>query len=137
MAYDDGEQWSTRTQIDLSGVENGSTETGFMLSQRVDWKHRWLSLGMMAGWFDTPSYATRIYVYERQLPHEYAFPMYYGRGVRFSLLARADVSRALQLNVRAGHTWYADRNTIGTGLQQIDAPRATDVELQLRLRTGR
>ncbi len=137
VAYDDGEQWSTRTQIDLSGVENGSTETGFMLSQRVDWKHRWLSLGMMAGWFDTPSYATRIYVYERQLPHEYAFPMYYGRGVRLSLLARADVGRTLQLNVRAGHTWYADRNTIGTGLQQIDAPRATDVELQLRLRTGR
>ena len=134
LSYQPSAAWSSRTQVDLVRVAQQQIEHGYMLSQRVDWKGRWLQLGAMAAWFDTQSYASRVYAYERQLPHEYAFPMFYGRGYRLALTARADISPSWQLNMKVGHTHYNDRSVIGSGLQEIAGSSMTDLDMQVRWR---
>ena len=134
LSYQPSAAWSSKTQVDLVRVAQQQIEHGYMLSQRVDWKGRWLQLGAMAAWFDTQLYASRVYAYERQLPHEYAFPMFYGRGYRLALTARADISPSWQLNMKVGHTHYNDRSVIGSGLQEIAGSSMTDLDMQVRWR---
>ena len=98
---------------------------------------RSLLVSAMAAYFNTDSYRSRIYVYERQLQHEFYFPTFYGEGLRLALMARGDVTRRLRLALRIGYTNYFDRSTIGSGLQQIAHSHQTDLDLQLRLRLGR
>lgn len=107
-----------------------------MLSQTARWQPRHWLLSLTAAWFDTESSASRLYLYERQLPHQYAFASYYGRGMRLSLLARLTIGR-WQGHALLGHTRYFDRSVIGSGLQAVGHSFMTDLSLQLRYRLGR
>ena len=131
LSYSDDDRLASRTQIDFAVTEGTRTDRGCMLSQQIDWRHDWLQLGGMAGWFETDSYASRVYVYERQFPGDFSFPVYFGRGMRLSLWARAGIANAWQLNVRLGYTHYYDRESVGSGLQEIGGSSMTDMDLQL------
>ena len=126
--------WSWRTQLDLSQTRSPQTDNGWMLSQHLLWTHRAVQLSMMGALFDTDSYQSRLYVYERQLRHEFYFPSYYGHGLRLNVQAQADLSSNLSLAVRLGYTNYFDRSAIGSGLQQILHSHQSDLDLQLRWR---
>ena len=85
-----------------------------------------------AAYFNTDTYAARLYLYERQLPGDFMSASFYGEGYRLSLTAQAHLGSHLRIGARAGRTHYFDRSTIGTGLQQIGASSQTDVDVQLR-----
>jgi len=134
LSYTSSQGLSTKTQLNASRAVYHTTDHGYMLSQQLSYTHRKMLLNFMAGYFHTDSYQSRIYVYERQLTGEFAFPTYYGKGMRLAFYARTEIGRHLRLNMRVGFTNYFDRNAIGTGLQQIDASHLTDLDLQLRWR---
>ena len=123
--------WALKTQADMTHHVGQYTDGGWLLSQQVSYGESWLTLSAMAAYFDTDSYQSRIYAYERQLQHEISFPTYYGEGIRLALMARADLSSQLRLSARLGYTDYFDRATIGSGLQQISHSHQTDLDLQL------
>ena len=127
-------EWALTTQGDWVRAVNQTIEHGYMVSELFSWKHAWWQLGGAFSWFSTDSNDSRIYTYERQLPHEFSFPMYYGRGYRAVLTGRARVGRALQLDAKLGHTHYNDRSVIGSGLQQVAGSSMTDLDFQLRWR---
>ena len=129
-----GAQWGTKTQADLTQSINEEVAKGWMLSQQLDWKGQGWQLSGTAGYFQTDSYDARIYVYERQLTDEYAFPMYYGRGFRLAGMAKARVSRWLELSAKMGYTRYNDRKSVGTGLQETGTPWLSDLDLQLSIK---
>ena len=124
--------WALKTQADMTHHVAKGTEGGWLVSQQGSYSGKRLTLSAMAAYFDTHSYQSRIYAYERQLQHEIAFPTYYGEGIRLALMARADITRRLRLAARIGYTNYFDRATIGTALQLIPHSHQTDLDLQLR-----
>ena len=124
--------WRVRTQADAVRSFFYSAEHGYMFSQQWAWQHRWWQLHLMAGYFNTDSYQSRIYVYERQLQREFAFPTFSGEGLRCALAARADVGSHLRLSAKLGCTKYFDRSTISSGWQQVNGSALTDLDLQLR-----
>lgn len=121
-----------KTQLDLAYTRYLHPEGGWMLSQQAAYSRRQLLVSLLAVYFDTDSYQSRIYLSERLLQHEFYFPAYYGRGLRLSALARIDLNSRLRLAARLGYTDYFDRSTIGTALQQILHSHQTDLDLQLR-----
>ena len=66
--------------------------------------------------------------------YSFGFQSFYGHGIRYSLLAQYSPSHRLSLMAKVGTTNYFDRNSVGTGLQQVDHSALTDVEAQLRWR---
>ena len=80
---------------------------------------------------DNP-YDSRIYLYEPSLPHAIVFPMLYGEGMRFVVLAQTKLANNLHLVSKMAITKYFDREVIGTGLQQIKNSSQTNVDLLLR-----
>ena len=121
-----------RTQADAAHTFQRQVSNGLMLSEQAAYKNPWLSASLTAAWFKTDDYDSRLYLFERSLPHTFSVPAFYGEGVRLLLTAQARLSRQLQTGLRLGLTRYLDRQQIGSGLQQIDAQQATDLELHLR-----
>jgi hypothetical protein len=120
-----------QTQADATDVfANQRHSRGIMVSQRATWRWRFLQIDGQVGWFHTDNYDSRLYQYERSVAHDFSFPMYYGHGLRYSLLAHATLGRHLSLGLKAGTTSYFDRSIIGSGLQQVNHSSMTDVMVQ-------
>ena len=123
---------STTTQADA--MTTGDGQRGYMVSQAAATQWRKLKLSLNAGYFHTDSYAARLYVYERSPLYSFTFPSYYGEGIRCAIMVQGNIGRRLTLTAKCGMTHYIDRSTIGSGLQQIDSPTQTDMEVQARWR---
>lgn len=131
--YDHHGQWSSRTQADLALAEQERSDRGWMVSQNVSYKHKWLLLNLSSSYFDTSGYDSRLYAYERGLPDSFSYPALYGRGIRYAVMARADIG-AVMLAAKLTVTDYFDRSTIGSGYQTIYGSSTTDLEIQSRIR---
>ena len=127
-------QWSLQTQVDAVRTwADNDWQQGLMLSQHATWRWRWLTTDAHIGWFRSDSYDARLYQYERSVQYDFAFPAYYGHGLRHSLMLQAAIGQRLRAIIKYGTTNYFDRSTIGSGLQQINRSSMTDILLQLRV----
>lgn len=124
--------WSLATQGDCL-KEDGQ---GWMVSQTASWQPRRLLLSATVAGFCSHVTGARLYLYERQMPHSFAFGSYTGEGVHGSLLVRYGLGR-WQCHARLGYTHYFDRPVIGSGWQEVGHSSMTDLDLQLRCRLGR
>lgn len=109
-----------------------SASSGILLSQQAAWQHRWFRITASIAWFHTDDYDSRLYRYEPSVLHDFSFPAYYGHGLRYAFMARADITKRFMSAIKIGTTDYFDRAVISSGLQQIDASSQTDLLLQLR-----
>lgn len=126
-------QWSVKTQADYALSHYLTRSQGYMVSQQASIHFpQWLQATALVGYFHTDDYASRLYTYERGLLYSFSFPAYYGKGVRYALFVRGDISKDLMLIGKVGVTNYLDRDHISSGLQQINRSSKTDIELQLR-----
>ena len=107
---------------------------GWMLTANGATAWHWLHVAATAGYFNTDDYNSRVYAYERSVRYTFSFPSYFGEGIRLAAQIRADLSARWTLMAKIGYTNYFDRNTIGTGLQQIDCSTMTDLDVQVRLK---
>jgi hypothetical protein len=126
----------TRVEWLQDRIGNSKPLSGYLISQTFSYKipDRRLSVGLLYALFDTDSYNERIYAYESDVPYGYSVPAYYGKGLRCLVLAGWGPFRFLEFWVRYAHTWYSDRNIIGTGLDQISGNTKSEVEVQIRFR---
>lgn len=121
-----------RTQGDGVVVsEAGSNSRGLMVSEQAQWHNSWLKVTGTLAWFHSDDYASRLYQYEPSTTYDFSFPAYYGHGIRYALLAQADIGQHVSLATKMGVTNYFDRSTIGTALQQVNQSSMADLLLQL------
>lgn len=128
------QSWAFKTQADITYSNGTDSSVGYMLSENVSWKWRWLYTRCSAGYFHTDDYDSRVYGYEPGMFYSFCFPSYYGHGIRAALNVRATVNEKLIFVAKLGSTHYFDRDVISSGLQQIDSHTKTDLEMQVKWR---
>jgi len=84
--------------------------------------------------FDTHGYTIRFYHYENNLLNTFLIPAYYNRGSRAYVNLRYRPSRNLTLEARLAQTFWSDRESVGSGLEQVAGPVRTEVGAQIKLR---
>jgi hypothetical protein len=116
--------------------ENEELTNGFMMYQDIIYKPMGKKYQLTARYtmFQTDDYNTGIYIFENNVLYAYSLSKVYGRGSRAYLLLRYRIKRNIDFWVRIAQTYYTDRNTIGSGLEQIDGSTKTDLHLQLRFK---
>jgi len=126
------DHWTTKTQVDLSQVSAENNHFGWMVTQAASYNSKhWQITGQLA-YFNTDDYDSRVYLFEPAPLYSFSFPMLYGEGIRYMLMARWKLNEQLTLTSKLATTNYFDRSSIGTGLQTIDHSSQTDLEVQLR-----
>lgn len=134
LAYS-AESWSCKSQLDVVASNYLKRSFGYMVSESGAWKPlSWLTLNGMIGYFQTTDFASRIYVYERGPLYSFSFPAFFGKGMHYSLFARADLSSRLMIILRSSTTHYFDRDHISSGLQQVNSSTLSGLDIQLRWR---
>lgn len=130
--------WKLQTTADYNvfSQQGLSNSRGWQLTQSVAYVLPWfpLRVSLQGTYFDTDDYDSRVYVYEKGLLYTFYTPSFSGNGFRCSAHLRYDVGKTLMLLAKLGHTFYRDRNEIGSGNDLISAPFKTDLQIQVRLK---
>ncbi|GAB4054965.1 ComEA family DNA-binding protein [Spirosoma litoris] len=127
---------SLRSRVQWGGFAYSGqpVSRGFVLVQDATLDYRRLSLSGRVALFGTDDYDSRQYVYERDVLYAFSFPAYFNRGVRHYLLVQYGLNRHLDVWVRWARTDLTNQTTVGSDLDQIDAPHKTEVKFQARWR---
>lgn len=91
-----------------------------------------LSFSTRFALFDTDSYNVRFYYYENDLLNTFSIPPYYNRGSRVYLNLRYRPVSALTIEARFAQTFWSNQTQIGTGLEQINGQRRTQLSAQVK-----
>lgn len=127
-----------RTRIEHVQFQRGEApvQNGFLIYQDVIHRPMMGRLQFTGRFmlFATDSYDARLYAFESDVPGVFGMPPIYGRGMRWYTMLRWSVARHVDLWARYGITIYNDRESIGTGLQEINGDTRSDLKLEMRLR---
>ncbi|HLO57429.1 MAG TPA: helix-hairpin-helix domain-containing protein [Bacteroidales bacterium] len=122
-----------RVEYSFSNVSSGNSTDGYMvyhdIAYRIPKAH--IQLNLRAAWFKTADYATRIYAYENDLSSGYSFSPLYGNGLRSYIMASWKISQQVAFTFRYSNTHYYDRESIGTGYDEIKSDSKNDIKFRL------
>lgn len=128
--------WILKTSADCVyyGEWKGKRSLGWMISQGAGWKPSNFPFqsDIYMAYFHTDDYYSRINSYEKNILYAFNMPSFYGKGIRLSLSFRWNILDKLSLSAKLGHTYYADRNVIGTDQEEIEGHNKTDLYALLR-----
>ena len=119
----------------ISTFSINPAEYGFAISENARWQNPKTKLSIDLGitYFNTDSYDARIYNYEPSLLYTFGTTSYYYHGIRTTLLASIPlIKKSLSLNTKFSLTKYFNKETIGSGLNLINADHKEDLQVQLR-----
>jgi hypothetical protein len=81
-------------------------------------------------YFETDSYNSRMYAYENDVLYSFSIPVFYDKGYRYYLNITYDITRRLSVWMRFAQTVYPDKNVIGSGLDEINGRKKTEIKFQ-------
>jgi hypothetical protein len=138
IAYPVAEGLSFQNRLEISHYKKGAGEGeyGYLAYHDIIYKPPSfpLSFSFRYSMFDTESYFSRIYNYEHDVLYAFAIPSFHGKGIRTYLNARWDIGRHIDLWFKYALTAYRDRETISSGLNEIEGNKKSDLRVQLRLK---
>lgn len=136
LNYSPNNELMLKTTVDVvhHAYQGQEASNGVLIGQSIGYQFTKipLKLDVSGAWFQTDDYASRISLYEKGLLYSFSIPSFYGKGERLAFNARYEFNQHLILQVKYGWTHYRDRESIGTGLEQIDGNVKSDLYLQLR-----
>lgn len=111
---------------------DGKWHQGLLLFQdiAIEPPRTGLALHARVALFDTERYDERLYAYENDLYYAFTIGSYYYKGCKWYLLLRYK-HKWFSIWVRVARTHYLDRQTISSGLNQIDKPHKTELKAQM------
>ena len=123
----------TRIETNWYSKKSFYTQQGLLFFQDVSWKFLpWLEATIRWAHFRTPEYNTRIYAYEQDVLTAFSIPAYYGMGQRWYAMLSGRVHRQIDFWIRIAQTRLYRETTIGSGLDEIQGNKKTELKLQIR-----
>jgi hypothetical protein len=129
------ERVTLRSRVECSWFkkESDNQETGYSVYGEISWRparKKYLFNGRIQR-FETGSYDSRIYAYEKDVLYSQAVPAFSGKGYRYYFNLQLDLFKNLAIWVRWAQTRYDDISGIGSGPEFIEGDRKSEIKLQL------
>jgi len=87
-------------------------------------------------YFETEGYDSRLYAYENDVLYSFSIPVFYDKGYRYYLNLNYDLNKNLTVWLRWAQTIYEGKNVIGTGLDEIEGKRRSEIKIQILYQFG-
>lgn len=109
-------------------------ETGFLIYSDIIYRPvlKPFSGIIRLQYFETDDYNSRVYAYENDLLYSYSIPAFFDQGYRYYLLINYDLGKKLSFWFRFAQTIYPGKQSVGSGLDEINNNRKTEVKAQIR-----
>lgn len=127
--------WSIRQRFELlwySG-ENEDPEKGFLSFFDIFFKPKKnkFTINARLQYFESDSYNSRLYAYENDVLYYYAVPVFYDNGARYYLNIKYNIRKSAGVWLKWGQTIYNNKTSIGSGLDEIEGNKKTEIRLLL------
>jgi hypothetical protein len=123
-----------RTRLEWSFYSfRDEDQHGFLVYQDILYKpisSPW-SLSARVTLFDTDDFDTRIYTYENDLIYYYSIPAFSDKGSRFYINLRYKGIRNLTAEIKYAQTRWLDMTSVGSGNDEIQGNRRSEIRGQL------
>ncbi len=123
-----------RSRVDLLWYDKKglAAENGFLFYTDALFKPllKPYSCNIRLQYFETDGYNSRLYAYENDVLYSFSIPVFYDKGYRYYLNFSYDVSRKIALWFRFAQTFYPDKKSSGTGLNEINSSKKSEVKVQ-------
>lgn len=83
-------------------------------------------------YFETDDYNARIYAFENDVLYKYSIPAFSDKGFRYYININTNVSKTIRVWFRIAQTYYLNKQSIGSGLDEIAGNKRTEVSFQVR-----
>ncbi len=115
-------------------TKDGQAEKGMVIFQDIQFHPMAgrVSFNLRYALFDTDGYDSRVYAYENDVLYGYSIPAYYYKGSRIYFNTRIRVLKGIDAWLRYAATFYSNRNSIGSGYEEIKGSKRSEVKVQLR-----
>ena len=132
----DAVTFQNRIQYSHYQLGDNIPSSGYLIYQDVKYKPMSKPYSFTARFalFDMDSYDARIYAYENDVLYYFGVPAYYNRGTRMYITFRYRVMRGIDVWFRIAQTYYSNVSTIGSGLNQINGNKKTEIRTQIRFK---
>ena len=138
MSYKVSEDFTFKSRIEYVTIDRKSNEPedGFVLIQDFIYKPKKfpVDLALRYALIETDSYDSRIYSFESNALYVFSVPAYYYKGSRAYAMIRYTFLKRFDLWVRYGTFIYANRKSLGSGAEEINQGRKSDITVQLRIK---
>lgn len=126
-------RWTNRAEGTRILTKEGIRETGLMIF--TDFLYRplgssWAIAGRLA-WYDTDSYASRIYALEPDILYSFSVPAFYGSGWRTAFRISKKWRNGLRTEIRTGWTFMPGAEAIGSGHNAIPGDFSQEAKFQM------
>ena len=125
-----------QNRLELCQFQKGeaSRESGYLAYQDMAYSplSSRLSANVRVAYFNTASYNSRVYAYEDDVLYGFSFGMYNGKGARTYLNVKYKLLKGMDLWTRYALFIYQDAETVGSGLDEIQGNKKSELKLQLR-----
>lgn len=138
VSYKVSEDFTVKSRLEYVTIDRKSNvaEDGFVIIQDVIYKPKKypVDLTLRYALIQTDSYDSRIYTFETNALYVFSVPAYYYQGSRAYAMIRYTFLRRFDLWVRYGTFIYSNRKNLGSGAEQINQARKSDITVQLRIK---
>lgn len=129
--WEPADAWTLQCQWDAKLLNAmGEWEKGSLFSQQLAWNGRRIQWAASIGFFDTDTYQTALYIVEKDMLYATTSALCNGKGIRAYVLMAFRCTSASVVYVRLASFQYQDRQVVGSGSTQIDAPHRTELKIQ-------
>lgn len=113
--------------------ENTNPEKGFLLFFDVFYKpmQSRFSANARLQYFESDSYNSRLYAYENDVLYYFAVPVFYDKGSRYYINLNYKLNKKLAVWCKWAQTIYNNRQSIGSGLDEIQGNHKSEIRLLL------
>ena len=98
------DNWHAKIQADGVMILGNGLKSGWLASVSGGWQTTKTKLDAVLSYFNTNSFDSRIYTYERGLRYNFSFPSFFGKGYRTALLGRLAINSHLLFIAKLGYT---------------------------------
>jgi hypothetical protein len=123
----------TRLEFVKYAIENQSPSIGNLLYQDIQFNlNKEIDMSIRYSIFSSDDFNSRTFAYENDVPGTFNIPSYIGKGSRMYVLIKYQIQKDLQIWFRFARSSYVGIETNGSGLNLIESPHTSDLNIQLQ-----
>lgn len=125
------ESWHAKIQADGVMICTQDIKSGWMTTVSAGWQTARTKVDGLLGYFNTASFDTRIYTYERGLRYNFFFPSFFGKGYRAAVVGRMAINKHLLFMAKLGYTHRFHIPKAKPNAKSTTQKDVSDADLQL------
>ena len=133
LAQKESMQWEIHTRVQVGLFDFEQHEVSYCMSQSIGFRFKGCTLKIQLSVFDSPSWDSRLYAYEPDVPLAFSIPALSGNGIRMCLVATIKPFAKTELSFKIAHVEYTHAKKIGSGYDEVAGNQQTELKVQGRI----